>query len=254
MTTKIQPLETEEADHTHNTNATNSSPTDPDSEIAALETRLTLLKRQKLNNTAPPPQTYRSEICSAGCGAHKNVKHPHILGQEWTLQRGDPICTDGVGHGQTFYLNDLTFPTISKYYKECVSTSDKATALGLLDLLAQAAENPVVCGWLMYCQAQEVSSVMDAYRMSVVFANRWVAEGQEMVKPFFEGGVGAFSQRWRIMEVIAGRISTVAKVNEAIESFYRDLPVALVERYAGELEVQKAGVKAIVGRRGGNMV
>ncbi len=106
----------------------------------------------------------------------------------------------------------------------------------------------------MYCQAQEVSSVMDAYRMSIVFANRWVSEGQEMVKPFFQGGVGAFSQRWRIMEVMAARIFTVPKAIEAVEAFYRDLPAVLVEKHAGELEVQKAGVKAIVGRRGGNMV
>ncbi|KAI9758768.1 MAG: hypothetical protein M1835_000536, partial [Candelina submexicana] len=210
-----------------------SNPTDRDLEIASLERQLNRLKRQKRSPTSSSSSllTYTSEICAGGCGSDATIKHPHIIGQEWARQPHDPPpptnTTTTVHKTSLIHLHDITFPTISSTYKQCLTTHDPETALGLLDLLSQAAATPIVCDSLMYCQAQVVSSMTDAYRIIIVFANRWVPEGQKPLNPFFQGAVGAFSQRWRVMEAVAEHTSTAARALELVEAFYRDLPAAL---------------------------
>ncbi|KAI9697642.1 MAG: hypothetical protein M1836_004592 [Candelina mexicana] len=231
-----------------------SNPTDKDHEIASLERQLNLLKRQKRSPTSPSLLTYTSKICAGGCGSDATIKHPHIIGQEWALQPHDPPSTNttttNVHKTSLIHLHDITFPTISSTYKQCLTTHDPETALGLLDLLSQAAATPIVCDSLMFCQAQVVSSVTDAFRIIIVLAIRWVPAGQKPLRPFFQGAVGVFSQRWRVMEAIAGHTTTAARALELVDAFYRDLPAALVEGHGQELEMQRERVKGVVVRRG----
>lgn len=102
----------------------------------------------------------------------------------------------------------------------------------------------------MFCQAQEVTSVQDAFRMIVVFAVRWEPKSERGdAKPFFPGALGPFSQRWRLMDAIADCTFTLGEAVEAVKAFYRDLPNAFTEKHQDILTEQEARINSLLKRR-----